>query len=60
MDETTFDCDNRVDDNGTVPNDSYAYGVVNINACLDVDDLVKGVVDTLTKSVTSRNFGLKL
>lgn len=50
VDETTFDCESNVVDYDIVPNDSYAYGVVNINDYLDGDDLIDIVYGALTKS----------
>ena len=48
--ETTFDCESKVVKYDQVPNYSYAYGVVNINDCLDVDDLVNIMNGTLSKN----------
>ena len=39
-----------VTDYGKVPNDLYAYGIVNINEYLNADDLVHIVNETLTKN----------
>ena len=33
-----------------VPNDSYAYGIVKIDECIDANDLVDIVNKTLTKN----------
>ena len=50
MDETTIDCESNVADYDTIPNDSYAYGVVNINNCLNADEFIDIVNETLTKN----------
>ena len=50
VDETTFVCKSKVVEYPTIPNDSYAYGVVNINYCLNADELVNIVNETLTKN----------
>lgn len=38
-----------------VPNDSYAYGIVNIDDYLDDDELVDIVIDTLSKYEKMKN-----
>lgn len=50
VNETTFDCERKVADYDTIRNDSYAYGIVNLNDCLDSDELVDIVNDTLSKN----------
>ena len=49
MDETTFGCESKVVDYDNVPNDLYAYGGINIDDCLNVDELVDIMSDTFTK-----------
>lgn len=36
VDKTTYDCESKVVDYDNIHNDSYAYGVVKINDCLNV------------------------
>ena len=48
IDSTYYDCEKKIYEFDKVPNDSYAYGVVKIDECLDENDLVHIVNETLT------------
>lgn len=50
VDEVSSYCENRVSMFGQVPNDSYAYSVVNTDEYFDFDDLVNIVYETLSKN----------
>ena len=50
IDETTFDCESKIAYYDKSPNDSYAYGIIDINTCLNVDDRVNIVNEILTKN----------
>ena len=39
IDETTYDCESNIVEYDKIPNNFYAYGIVNINECLNVDDV---------------------
>ena len=50
IDSISYDCKNKIDVYDKVPIDSYAYGIVKISECLDANDLVDIVNETLTKN----------
>lgn len=50
VDDITYNCDSNVSKFNKVPRDSYACGIVNIYECLDANNMVDIVNDTLTKN----------
>ncbi|XP_052622721.1 uncharacterized protein LOC128128007 [Lactuca sativa] len=50
VDNISYDCEKNIAEFDNVTDDRYAYGIVKIDECLDSDELVNIVNETLTKS----------